>query len=300
MRLRSAALIAALWAFYPAVSKADAVLYTFTSDYDTISFPGEPLPAPGTDLDWQFSSASILNSNTLISSFLSSSTAGSFAGCAVSSVLVGSGAVTAPSIDSLTTNFASPCGTVPGAVGEVTGAVADFQQNINSLGTYIAYSHFDGATAVGVLTIADDLTLPGGPSGAPIFLDSPLLGEVNGTIGGVGAQAYYQFNWQGGAFSATASVAGTDGATYLFSEGAPGGCTSGSSETLNSADSFSGTIALANLAPGEYCIGIETTGGGDPNYFINFSTPVISTPEPSSFLLLPAGLGLIALRHRRR
>jgi hypothetical protein len=129
------------------------------------------------------------------------------------------------------------------------------------------------------------------------------VAAVTGTISGLGAEEYYGFFWPGGAFSATASISGASGAaSYLFTEGLAGSfCSGGASQTLNSADSFTSTISNANLPPGQYCIGIDANNANDPNFSVTFITPVRGVPEPSCFLLLSVGLGMIGvLRHAKR
>jgi hypothetical protein len=289
-----------LWILYPAVSKANVILYTLTTNYTTADSA-----APGTVLDWQFSTPSILTSSLVIGSFLSNSVGGDLTGCTIASATVPSGlGVTSPSITSVQTSFASPCSTIPHDVGLVIGAIADFQQSITSLGTYTAY-YKNGVTPIGTLTIADELTLQGGPSSAPILLNVPLVAQVSGTIGGQGSQDNYLFDWGGGEFSATGGIGGTPnpGASYLFSAGTVGSCNSRGSATLNSGDSFTSTIAIANLAPGQYCIGIDANNSSDPTFALTFNTPVSGVPEPSGFVLLSIGLGLmgvLVLRKRIR
>jgi len=120
----------------------------------------------------------------------------------------------------------------------------------------------------------------GGPTSTPATLPTaaPVV-QVTGTIAG-GSQNYYTFQWAGGAFSATASITGADaGTSYLFSEGAVPGCGSGSGPTLNSGNSFTGTIAIASLAPGQYCIGVAATGSSDPAFTLTFNTPVNGAPS---------------------
>jgi hypothetical protein len=143
----------------------------------------------------------------------------------------------------------------------------------------------------------------GGTTTAPVFLVAGApIGEVSGTISGQGAQDYYWFYWGGGVFAATASVTGaSSGASYLFTYGVAGSsCSGGGSQTLNSGDSFTSTFASANLAPGQYCIGIDANSANDPNFSLTFDTPVNGVPEPSGFVLLSAGLGMIVLRRARR
>lgn len=144
----------------------------------------------------------------------------------------------------------------------------------------------------------------GGTTSAPVLLlgGSPVAG-LTGTIGGQGSEDYYQFYWGGGAFSATASITGASStASYLFSDGPSYGisCSVGPSLTLNSGDSFTGTLASANLAPGQYCIGIDANSANDPNFSLTFNTPVSGAPEPSGFILLSAGLGMIGVLRRAR
>jgi hypothetical protein len=82
----------------------------------------------------------------------------------------------------------------------------------------------------------------------------------------------------------------------LFSEGASiGGCNSANA-TLNSGDSFTSTIAVANLALGSYCIGIDANNSNDPAFALTFNTPVYgAAPEPSTFVLLSVGLGIVSV-----
>ena len=158
------------------------------------------------------------------------------------------------------------------------------------------------ATSIFSATLGTPLNnLPGGTSSAPVFLfSSTPVGAVSGTIGGSGSTDYYSFNWAGGAFSASAAIAGANtGASYLFSEGVTGGCNSGGSATLNSADSFTGTVAIANLAPGQYCIGLDANNLNDPAFALTFNTPVAGVPEPSGFVLLWVGLGMIGVLRLR-
>jgi len=147
------------------------------------------------------------------------------------------------------------------------------------------------------------LNFQGGLSSAPVLLPAgQLVGEVTGSIGESEPQDYCSFYWSGGPFSATASINGApNGASYLFSEGGAGSCSSGASATLNRGDSFTGTIG-ADLASGQYCIGISANELDDPNFVLTFNTPgTDEAPEPSGFVLLSIGLGMAgALRLRER
>jgi len=145
-------------------------------------------------------------------------------------------------------------------------------------------------------TIMGLLNLQGGTASTP-FLVGTSVGGIGGTISGFGAEDYYSFYWVGGVFSASASISGAPtGASYLYSAGVAGTCSSLASQTLNSGDGFSGTISSGNLAPGQYCIGLDANSPNDPNFSLIFNTPVSGVPEPSTFLLLSAGIGLIGAR----
>src|SRR5579885_2884791 len=160
---------------------------------------------------------------------------------------------------------------------------------------------FVPATVTAVLT--SSLTgYEGGPTSAPAFLiGSTPVGEVTGTISGLGSEDYYVFNWSGGAFAATASLTGaSSGASYLFSAGVAGSCNSVGSQNLNSGDGFSGIISAGDLAPGQYCIGLDANSANDPNFKLTFDTPVSPVPEPGTFVLLSGGVAAIALVRRRK
>ena len=138
----------------------------------------------------------------------------------------------------------------------------------------------------------------GGPPAAPTSLNSPgLIAEITGSLTAEAQQDYYDFQWLSGAFSVTASVPdAATGASYAFSVGVDGTCTSAGTATLDGTDSFTGTITVANLAAGQYCIGISTNSTMDPAFALVFNTPVTSAsgpssvPEPSSLVLLSIGL----------
>ena len=157
-------------------------------------------------------------------------------------------------------------------------------------------------------TLLDDVSVTpvlgnfqGGPSSSPVFLVGSSVGGITGTIGNFGSQEYYSFLWDGGAFSASASIAGANAnASYLFSEGVVGSCSGGGSQTLNGGNNFTGTIAISSLPAGQYCIGISANDVNDPAFTLVFNTPVSGVPEPSTLVLLTAGLGTFVLRRLRQ
>ena len=129
------------------------------------------------------------------------------------------------------------------------------------------------------------------------------VGGLGGTIGSEGPAVYYSFLWGGGAFGASGELGLPPlqqlEDSYFFTMGSTAsGCTSQASDILNSVNNFTGSITSSNLAAGTYCIGFDPfTGNIDPTFTLTFSTPVegvtplapeTQTPEPSTFVALPA------------
>lgn len=149
------------------------------------------------------------------------------------------------------------------------------------------------------------LTLQGGTAVAPVSIQvAGTVLAITGSIGGYSSEDYYSFYWTGGSFSATASLTGAPNpsSSYLFSAGLAGTCDSGGSAALNNADGFTGTIN-ANLGAGQYCIGIDANNISDPQFTLDFNTPVTAqAPEPNCFVLFSigaAGIGLLRCKARR-
>lgn len=181
--------------------------------------------------------------------------------------------------------------------------------HVSSVNTVLADLNFEdtGEDFIGTGSLTYGWILPGlegGSSSAPASLPSP--GPVSGitdTFSAETSEIYYDFLWRGGFFSATGTVDGaSSGSSYVFSTGVSGTCTSGGTSTLNSADSFTGTISVNNLPAGQYCIGIDANTATDPSFFLTFNTPVnpaaavAQLPEPSGFVLLSIGLLLTGWR----
>ena len=69
------------------------------------------------------------------------------------------------------------------------------------------------------------------------------------------------------------------------------------SQTLNSSNGFDSTISVGNLAAGAYCVGIDANSANDPNFALSFNTPVSSSPEPSTFVLVSGGVVVAVCRN---
>jgi hypothetical protein len=294
------ALMAAILAFCPAVSHADAILYSLSVDYSGLEGLGA-----GSTLNWSLEVPSIISSPTNVTTILSSALGVGFGNCGAvtnSSISPASltgvtgGGLPGPFVSDTVASWATQCG--PG--NNYGGAAQFYTVPLTSLGVYTAFnSPLGGGFAIGTLTIAAELNLQGGPSTTPTEFNVPLVAAVTGTIGGQGSTDYYAFDWAGGAFNATGSITGptNPGASYLFSVGTTGNCSGNGSATLTSSDSFSSTIAIGNLASGQYCIGLVANNPNDPAFTLTFNTPVqgTTTPEPSSSMLLAIGLGVIGV-----
>jgi hypothetical protein len=293
VRLRLITLIAVLWACHPEVSRADAVLYTVSADYSGL----EGLGSQST-LNWSFEVPSIISGPgfTEVTTILNSALGPGFGNCgAVTKSFVNpTGKQTGPELASFVSETEAEWATLCGPGNDIGGAGQFYYQPLTQLGTYTAYSY--AGVSLGTLTIAAELNLQGGPSTSPTLLDVPLVAVITGTIGAQSPEDYYSFFWAGGAFNATGSITGptNTGASYLFSEGVAGSCSSGGGATLNGNDNFSATIAFTNLVAGQYCIGIDANNINDPTFAINFNTPVAGVPEPSGCVLLSAGLGILS------
>jgi hypothetical protein len=171
--------------------------------------------------------------------------------------------------------------------------------NCGATGTFPTSSSFTYQLVSGTYVALDETdNVQGGSPSSPVILVQGIpVAQVTGSISS-GQQDFYQFLWGGGAFSASTMITSGSGDVFSFSAGTVGTCNSIGSTTLNSGNAYSGTISSGNLAQGTYCIGLTETSGSDPNFAINFSTP-LSTPEPGSFVLLAAGLGMIGIRRIR-
>jgi hypothetical protein len=86
-------------------------------------------------------------------------------------------------------------GVYDNAAGTVANGLGSFVGNtwtVNSSPGYYAPAFLVSGIAATILS-----GFNGGSSSAPVFLTAPLVGEVTGTIGGLGSEDYYSFLWGG-------------------------------------------------------------------------------------------------------
>ncbi len=154
------------------------------------------------------------------------------------------------------------------------------------------FTSLSGTQAIGVGGSSLS-SLQGGTSSSPVNLPGGSVAQVTGSIAGSGSQEYYAFSWPGGVFSATASITGSinTGASYVFSVGTTGSCNGQGSVTLNAANSFIGTLSVASLPAGNYCIGIDANNSNDPTLTITLNTPVMGV-SPSCAITGDATVGI--------
>lgn len=154
----------------------------------------------------------------------------------------------------------------------------------------ITYGSF--TTSAAVTSPQTLVNFEGGTPQNPVPL--PLvghIGQLDGTIGGIGSTDFYLFYWHGGAFQASIDVAGaTPGATYEYELlDAFGNVIE--TMTLDQSNNFIGTID-ATLITGLFAIGLVSTSAFDPLFTIHFDTPVQGVPEPDTLALLVLALVL--------
>lgn len=144
----------------------------------------------------------------------------------------------------------------------------------------------------------------GGAPDAPVFLPDTLVGQVTGNIAGAyGPESFYGFTWEGGLFQTRARVLGAnvsdafDFKLYRFGDyDAPLAF-----QLLDTSNNFNDLVTAA-LDPGIYVVGLMTSTGVDPQFTIDFLTPVgdRAIPEPSTWWLMIGGFGALGVAARRR
>jgi hypothetical protein len=139
----------------------------------------------------------------------------------------------------------------------------------------------------------------GGALDAAVSLpDLPLTG-IDGAIGPDSLEQYYAFHWDGGVFSASAGMSDADPADQFLLR-LIGGDADWSS-VLGVDNGFAGSIG-GYLAAGDYRIGISGDVAMDPDFHIDFATPLgqSAAPEPASWAMLLLGFGMVGWRRRGR
>ncbi len=146
------------------------------------------------------------------------------------------------------------------------------------------------------------LTLQGGTANNPTPLTHQgEIGQLNGTIGGVGSMAFYEFYWQGGLFRANSVLTDADPqAIFEFALLDAIGVEL-DKLALNAADNFTGDLQRF-LNPGTYRVGLRSVTEFDPAYVITFDTPIRgnAVPEPGTAALAALAAAIMALARRRR
>jgi len=147
--------------------------------------------------------------------------------------------------------------------------------------------------------------IPGGTEDSPVLLPVGYISQITGSISGDGPEdQFYNFNWQGGLFQVDAKILGADPNSIFTFELRSANGQFLRNISLSSLNNFQLNFGQS-LAAGSYIIGLKGTAGLDPDFSLDFMTPVSSTqgiPEPATWALLLAGFGGVgaALRRSRR
>ncbi len=191
-----------------------------------------------------------------------------------------------------------------GGLGNGGGAGNIFPTTAGDLEFVSQQPPIAGPATINAVLTQSESGAGGTPSAPTSFTGTTPIGSVSGTISGLGAQDYYSFYWGGGPFAATASISSASASsTYLFAAGAVGSCTSIGTSNLSMSDNWTSVISSANLAAGQYCIGLTATSSSDPSFTLTFDTPVSAAPEPNALAMAAVGLVLATMggaANRRR
>jgi len=167
-----------------------------------------------------------------------------------------------------------------------------FQQpptSSNSLAVpyFVLFTDVAFTTAAGPSPPQTLINFPGGPLSHPVLVPSGPVGSLSSPIGGEGASDFYELFWHGGTFDAIASISSANSnGSYEFELFNRDGSLN-MDLILDAADDFSATIN-ETLSEGLYEIGIVADSPFDPEFTIDFATPVEgpAVPEPATLPLL--------------
>ena len=153
----------------------------------------------------------------------------------------------------------------------------------------------------------------GGSATQPLALPNETIGSVTGDVGRAGD--FFSFYWQGGDFQAQVGVPFPSqvlpNQSVAFELCGGVGCQEIiETAVANSGDNWENSLS-GYLAAGYYTTGVILQGAQDPQYSIDFTTPVVggsiagttSIPEPSTWAMMLigfAGLGYAGFRRSRK
>jgi hypothetical protein len=148
----------------------------------------------------------------------------------------------------------------------------------------------------------------GGTASQPVALPANTICSVTGNVGS--APAFFSFYWQGGTFQAQVGVPFPT--QVLPSEAVEfelcGGASCGSvieTAVANLGDGWQSSLS-GYLAPGYYTTEVILQGAVDPEYSVDFTTPVVggsipgAVPEPSTWAMLLIGFAAVGFMAYRR
>lgn len=151
--------------------------------------------------------------------------------------------------------------------------------------------------------------LQDGDLSAPLLLPPGLIGQITGNIGGIfPPESFYNFNWGGGIFQTRANINGASAQDiFRFQLFETDNLVNPLSEyLLSSGNLFTDLINVTLAQPGNYTIGIKAAGPNDPQFTLDFYTPIgmnSAVPEPTAWAMMIIGLaaiGSMARSSRRR
>jgi len=181
------------------------------------------------------------------------------------------------------------------------GRSCDSANPVDSLLAWKTITDGEFATLMAPPPNTTTVNLQGGTLANPVPLQAQgRIGQVNGSIGGAGAEDFYLFYWAGGQFEANAQLYGADPHdSYQFELIDQHGKVL-QTLVLDQSNNFTASLSY-NLAQGpNYEVGLLASSSNiDPNYSITLETPVVSVPESDMATLIILGL-IIVVTYKKR